>query len=97
MGSGQSANEVRAIYTRFLGARKMMRQMGQASGMFGSVRQMRKMRKQMKRMGMGDMGGMGEMFGGDAAPEEPRISPDERMEKRKLAREARRKRKGKRR
>jgi signal recognition particle subunit SRP54 len=96
-GSGQTANAVRSIYTRFLGARKMMRQMGQASGMFGSLRQMRKMRKQMKRMGMGDMAGMGEMLAGAPEVEEPRLSPDEVMEKRKAARAARRKRRGKRR
>lgn len=96
-GSGQTSNEIRAIYTRFLGARKMMRQMGQASGMFGSMRQMRKMRKQMKRMGMGDMAGMEEMFAGAPQPEAPRLSADEVIAKRKKAREARRRRGKKRR
>jgi len=92
-GSGQSSNDIRGIYTRFLSARKMMRQMGQASGMFGSVRQMRKMRKQMKRMGMGDMDGMADMFGDTQPDPGPQMSADERIEKRKKARDARRKRK----
>jgi signal recognition particle subunit SRP54 len=88
-GCGQQPKQVSEMYKRFLAARQMMRQMGQATGMFGSLNKMRKMRKRMKASGM-DMSAMSGMM----PPPEPKeiIDPTERAQKRKLARANRKKR-----
>ncbi len=98
-GSGHKVDEVRALYKRFNSARGMMRNLGQASGLFGSMKKLRKMKKQMKRSGGMDMfGGMappdlGDAFGGVDVEEGPQMSAEERLEKRRRASERRRSRK----
>ena len=78
-GSGTSADEVEAVYQRFLQARQMMASLGQSSGMLGQLNALRNGGKMPGGMGRGvnpfaggpafggtgGMGGMGGMGGGN--------------------------------
>ncbi|MFH1469147.1 MAG: signal recognition particle protein [Pseudomonadota bacterium] len=95
-GSGHQVSEVQELHQRFLMARQMMGQLGQATGLFGTAKQMKKARRMFDGMGMGMgmPGGMGAL-GGDmgGADEGPRLSPAEKAARKKKARDSRKARK----
>ncbi len=100
MGSGTGLEDVKAIYERFLMARKTMQHIGKASGLFGSLKQTRKARKMLARAGGAmDANPLAGMFGTPPKVVAPTRSPQEkiaRRKKQKAARRARRKQRGRR-
>jgi signal recognition particle subunit SRP54 len=89
-GSGRSVVDVKSLYDRFLVARQAMRQIGRASGMFGSLKQARKARRM-----FGSLPGMdpSALPAGLGADEEAGLSAEEKITHRKKLQEARRARK----
>jgi hypothetical protein len=90
-GCGRNANDVRDLHKRFLMARHAMRQIGQATGLFGSLKQGRRARA---LLGGGGGEGLGALFGGGAQePEAPRMSYEEKIARHKKQKDERRARK----
>jgi signal recognition particle subunit SRP54 len=99
-GSGRNPADVRELYERFQMARYAMKQVGAASGLFGSMKQARRARSLLG--GMGGMGGMGD--GGEGFPggfptglpgegdgaSQPRLSYDEKLARKKKQKDERR-------
>ncbi len=89
-GSGRAVVEVRALYDRFLVARRAMRQIGQASGLFGSVKQARRARRMFGSVPGLDPSALPAGLGGE---EEAGVSPEEKIARRRKLQEARKARK----
>ncbi|MBN1334853.1 MAG: signal recognition particle protein [Deltaproteobacteria bacterium] len=85
-GSGRSVVEVKALYDRFLVARQAMRQLGRASGLFGSLKQVRKARRMLGSVPGLDPGAFPAALEAD---EENALSPEEKIARRRMLQEAR--------
>jgi signal recognition particle subunit SRP54 len=94
-GSGHQVSDIQELHQRFLMARKVMGQLGQATGLFGTVKQAKKARRMFEGMGMGAPEGLGAFAGAGlgGADEGPRLSPAEKAARKKKARDARKARK----
>ncbi len=82
LGSGRAEKDIQELHERFLQAREMMKGLG---SMMGNPAQMMKMQQQMAKM---QGGGMPGMFGAQKKAK-PEMSVQEKLEKRKRQKEAR--------